>query len=80
MTYFGHPHTQWSGVDDSLPNALAVAQIGAEHAEAMHRARLDGIWPYMYAALTLSTNRGSRGCFSTGICAVRLLTHWILSG
>ena len=34
------------------PNELAVAQIGAEHTEAMRRARLDGIWPYMYAGWT----------------------------
>src|SRR5262245_64182058 len=28
------------------------SQIGAEHTEAMRRARLDGIWPYMYAGWT----------------------------
>ena len=49
---FGHPRTQWPGVDDRLANDLAVAQIGAEHTEAMRRARLDGIWPYMYAGWT----------------------------
>ncbi len=52
MNYFGHPLTQWTGVDDQTANALAVAQIGAEHTEAMRRARLDGIWPYMYAGWT----------------------------
>ena len=52
MNYFGHPLTQWAGVDDRIANALAVAQIGAEHTEAMRRARLDGIWPYMYAGWT----------------------------
>ncbi len=52
MNYFGHPRTQWTGVDDGLANGLAVAQIGAEHTEAMRRARLDGIWPYMYAGWT----------------------------
>jgi len=52
MNYFGHPMTQWTGVDDRTANALAVAQIGAEHTEAMRRARLDGIWPYMYAGWT----------------------------
>jgi len=52
MNYFGHPRTQWAGVDDQTANALAVAQIGAEHTEAMRRARLDGIWPYMYAGWT----------------------------
>lgn len=52
MNYFGHPMTQWTGVDDRLANALAVAQIGAEHTEAMRRARVDAILPYMYAGWT----------------------------
>jgi hypothetical protein len=52
MNDFGHPRTQWTGVDDRSANDLAVAQIGAEHTEAMRRARLDGIWPYMYAGWT----------------------------
>ena len=52
MNYFGHPNTQWSGVDDDRADQIAVAQIGAEHTEAMRRARLDGIWPYMYAGWT----------------------------
>ena len=52
MNYFGHPKTQWAGVDDERADQLAVAQIGAEHTEAMRRARLDGIWPYMYAGWT----------------------------
>jgi hypothetical protein len=52
MNDFGHPRTQWTGVDDRGSNDLAVAQIGAEHTEAMRRARLDGIWPYMYAGWT----------------------------
>ena len=52
MNFFGHPRTQWTGVDDGPANALAVAQIGAEHTEAMRRARLDAILPYMYAGWT----------------------------
>jgi len=52
MNYFGHPHTQWSGVNSALADSLAVAQIGAEHTEAMRRARVDGILPYMYAGWT----------------------------
>jgi len=52
MNDFGHPRTQWTGIDDEGANDLAVAQIGAEHTEAMRRARLDGIWPYMYAGWT----------------------------
>lgn len=52
MNDFGHPRTQWTGVDDRGANDLAIAQIGAEHTEAMRRARLDGILPYMYAGWT----------------------------
>ena len=52
MNYFGHPRTQWAGVDDERADQIAVAQIGAEHTEAMRRTRLDGIWPYMYAGWT----------------------------
>ncbi len=52
MNYFGHPKTQWSGVDDERADQIAVAQIGAEHTEAMRRTRVDGIWPYMYAGWT----------------------------
>ena len=35
-----------------LADGLAVAQIGAEHTEAMRRARVDAILPYMYAGWT----------------------------
>ena len=52
MNYFGHPYTQWSGIDDSSANDIAVAQIGAEHTEAMRRERIDAILPYMYAGWT----------------------------
>ena len=52
MNDFGHPRTQWTGVDDRLANDLAIAQIGAEHTEAMRRARVDAILPYMYAGWT----------------------------
>lgn len=52
MNDFGHPRTQWTGVEDRLANDLAVAQIGAEHTEAMRRARVDAILPYMYAGWT----------------------------
>lgn len=52
MNDFGHPRTQWTGVEDRRANDLAVAQIGAEHTEAMRRARLDAILPYMYAGWT----------------------------
>ena len=52
MNDFGHPRTQWTGVDDRMANQRAVAQIGAEHTEAMRRARLDAILPYMYAGWT----------------------------
>ncbi|MHB0958881.1 MAG: glycoside hydrolase family 2 TIM barrel-domain containing protein [Pirellulaceae bacterium] len=52
MNYFGHPKTQWAGVDDAIADQIAAAQIGAEHTEAMRRERVDGIWPYMYAGWT----------------------------
>ncbi len=52
MNDFGHPRTQWTGMDDRLANDLAIAQIGAEHTEAMRRARIDAILPYMYAGWT----------------------------
>ncbi len=52
MNYFGHPNTQWAGIDNPLANDIAVAQIGAEHTEAMRRVRIDAILPYMYAGWT----------------------------
>jgi hypothetical protein len=52
MNFFGHPRTQWSGKDDMLADGLALAQIGAEHTEAMRRERIDAILPYMYAGWT----------------------------
>jgi hypothetical protein len=60
MNDFGHPRTQWTGVEDRAANDIAVAQIGAEHTEAMRRVRLDGIWPYMYAGWT-RTRQAARG-------------------
>lgn len=52
MNYFGRPATQWTGKDDKDADALACAQIGMEHTEAMRRARIDGMLPYMYAGWT----------------------------
>ena len=52
MNYFGRPATQWTGKDDKDADALACAQLGAEHTEAMRRARIDGMLPYMYAGWT----------------------------
>lgn len=52
MNTFNRPPTQWAGREDPAADQLAVAQIGMEHTEAMRRARLDGIWPYMYAGWT----------------------------
>jgi len=52
MNIFKRPLRQWTGVDDKEADALAYAQIGMEHTEAMRRARLDGMWPYMYAGWT----------------------------
>lgn len=52
MNYFGRPATQWTGKDDKDADAMACAQLGMEHTEAMRRARLDGMLPYMYAGWT----------------------------
>jgi hypothetical protein len=60
MNIFDRSKRQWAGTDDSEADALAVAQIGMEHTEAMRRARLDGIWPYMYAGWT-RTRMARRG-------------------
>ncbi len=52
MNYFGRPATQWTGKEDGDADALACAQLGMEHTEAMRRARIDGMLPYMYAGWT----------------------------
>jgi len=52
MNIFKRPLEQWTGKQDKEADRLAYAQIGMEHTEAMRRARLDGIWPYMYAGWT----------------------------
>jgi len=52
MNYFGRPATQWTGKEDKDADALACAQLGMEHTEAMRRARVDGMLPYMYAGWT----------------------------
>jgi hypothetical protein len=59
MNTFERPVTQWTGTDDEEADRLAAAQIGMEHTEAMRRARLAGIWPYMYAGWT-KTRHGGR--------------------
>jgi len=59
MNYFRRPLTQWTGTEDREADALAVAQIGMEHTEAMRRAQIDGILPYMYAGWT-RTRRGGQ--------------------
>ncbi|NQT85485.1 hypothetical protein HQ560_01895 [bacterium] len=58
MNIFRRPITQWTGTDDKEADALAYAQLGMEHTEAMRRARLDAILPYMYAGWT-RTRRGA---------------------
>jgi hypothetical protein len=52
MNIFDRPLCQWTGNDDKTADALAYAQLGMEHTEAMRRARLDGLLPYMYAGWT----------------------------
>jgi hypothetical protein len=52
MNLFDRPLCQWTGNEDKTADALAYAQLGMEHTEAMRRARLDGMLPYMYAGWT----------------------------
>jgi hypothetical protein len=52
MNIFDRPLCQWTGIEDSAADALAYAQLGMEHTEAMRRARVDGMLPYMYAGWT----------------------------
>ena len=59
MNSFKRPVEQWTGRDDPEADRLAYAQIGMEHTEAMRRARLDGIWPYMYAGWTRTRRSAS---------------------
>jgi glycosyl hydrolase family 2 len=60
MNNFGRSRVQWVGKDDKKLDALAVAQLGAEHTEAMRRAQVDAILPYMYAGWT-RTRRSAPG-------------------
>ncbi len=59
MNYFGRPATQWTGRDDKEADAIACAQLGMEHTEAMRRARIDGMLPYMYAGWTRTRRAAS---------------------
>jgi hypothetical protein len=52
MNTFGRPLGQWTGKEDKDADALAYAQLGMDHTEAMRRARLDAVLPYMYAGWT----------------------------
>jgi hypothetical protein len=52
MNIFERPLEQWTGEKNREADSLVYAQIGMEHTEAMRRARLDGMWPYMYAGWT----------------------------
>lgn len=54
MNIFRPMSEQWTGKNDesSLLYALTYAQLGMEHTEAMRRARIPGIFPYMYAGWT----------------------------
>lgn len=52
MNFFDRPQCQWTGNDDKIADALACAQLGMEHTEAMRRVRVDGMLPYMYAGWT----------------------------
>ena len=70
MNRFKSSIHQWTGTDSKLANALATAHLGAEHTEAMRRARLDGIWPYMYAGWTKTrTGREWKAGFASPLSA-----------
>lgn len=60
MNSTGYPITQWTGTEDDLANRLVYAQLGMEHTEAMRRARMAGIWPYMYAGWTKTRHNGKQ--------------------
>ena len=59
MNGFGRPVTQWTGTTDKQADALAYAQLGLEHTEAMRRARFAGLWPFMYAGWTKTRHGGA---------------------
>jgi len=62
---------QWTGTNDKLAGELAYAQLGAEHTEAMRRARFDGIWPFAYCGWTKTrTGREWKAGFAKPISAV----------
>ncbi len=61
---------QWTGTKDKIAGQLVYAQLGAEHTEAMRRARFDGIWPYMYAGWTKTrTDKVWKGGFAKPVSA-----------
>ena len=70
MNTFSRPLEQWTGVQDREADQLAYAQLGMEHTEAMRRARLDGLWPYMYAGWTRTrTGREWKAGFAQPVSA-----------
>jgi len=54
MNTFGPMSEQWTGKNDEKSSAYALvyAQLGMEHTEAMRRAHISAILPYMYAGWT----------------------------
>lgn len=70
MNSFSRPLEQWTGKQDREADRLAYAQLGMEHTEAMRRARLDGMWPYMYAGWTRTrTGREWKAGFAQPVSA-----------
>lgn len=59
MNTFGSASERWIGKEDekSLDYALVYAQLGMEHTEAMRRARISAVLPYMYAGWTKTRTR-----------------------
>jgi len=70
MNTFARPLGQWAGKEDKEADALACAQLGMEHTEAMRRAHLDAVLPYMYAGWTKTrTGQVWKGGFARPVSA-----------
>jgi len=73
---------QWTGKNDekSVAYALAYAQLGMEHTEAMRRARIPALLPYMYAGWTKTrTGQEWKAGFAKPVsaCGIALyLRYW----
>ncbi|MCK4965640.1 hypothetical protein KAS50_01335, partial [bacterium] len=70
MNIFKTPPEQWTGINDKEAYDMVYAQLGMEHTEAMRRARLDCVLPYMYAGWTKTrTGREWKAGFAKPVSA-----------